>query len=318
MLVELKRYNSIGDTFGVAAFIQIVFQDVCIREQAARDLIFIRQDVRVNFDVAESFFAYIGWLDVSDGVMSATERFRAMPHKDSLTEEMCRDCIVRILSDGVIDPEAVIYDVTSERYMLRRFAFPVSASIFRNTLLQFKAIVEVSDGFLVATEFEENFADAVRRRSRKMSLEKLMKIQEAESEQGAAGEVFVLNYEKKRLGDLVAAGGVKRISDVDVCAGYDIVSRRSASSQCADRFIEVKTYRGSPHFYWTANEISKARLFGDQYVLALVDYDKIGQNGYEPTFISNPAIEVLENKGWIYTPTTYSVVPMGEGNGESD
>lgn len=318
MLVELKRYNSIGDLLGVSAFMQIVFRDVCIREQAARDLISLRQDVRVNFDVAESFFAYIGWLDVSDGVMAATERFRAMPHKDIMIGEMCRDCIARILADGVIDSEAVTYDVASERYMLRHFAFPVSASIFRNTLLQFKALTEVNDGFLVSSEFEENFADAARKRSRRMSLEKLMKIQEAESEQGAAGEIFVLNYEKRRLGDSVAARGVKRISEVDVCAGYDIVSRKSPLSPKADRFIEVKTYRGNPHFYWSANEIGKAKLYGDQYVLALVDYDKISQNGYEPTFICNPAMEVLDSNRWMRVATMYSVVPVESDDGESD
>lgn len=56
-------------------------------------------------------------------------------------------------------------------------------------------------------------------------------------------------------------------------AGYDILSFNSATSLSYDRFIEVKSFHGKPHFYWSSNEKNTSELWGDKYYLYLVDLD---------------------------------------------
>ena len=60
------------------------------------------------------------------------------------------------------------------------------------------------------------------------------------------------------------AGKVRRISEVDVTAGYDIISYNSIKSKETDRFIEVKA-RSSSGFYWSKNEYETAKLKGEPY-----------------------------------------------------
>lgn len=57
--------------------------------------------------------------------------------------------------------------------------------------------------------------------------------------------------------------------------GYDILSFETSTSILPDRYIEVKTFRGHPHFYWTDNEIAAARKYAEHYYLYLIDIDRI-------------------------------------------
>ena len=63
---------------------------------------------------------------------------------------------------------------------------------------------------------------------------------------------FVLCFEKVRIGHPLCEN-IKRISEIDVSAGYDIVSFNSSQSQKLDRFIEVKAISNNG-FYWSKNE----------------------------------------------------------------
>ena len=96
----------------------------------------------------------------------------------------------------------------------------------------------------------------------------------------------MLKLEKNRLPN--KAWKIKRISDFDVSAGYDIVSFKEADSVTYDRYVEVKCYLGQPHFYWSENESEVAMIKGDKYVLCLVDYSRINEPGYIPEYINNP------------------------------
>jgi len=45
-----------------------------------------------------------------------------------------------------------------------------------------------------------------------------------------------------------------------VNAGYDIQSFNDNKSIIIDKFIEVKSYEGTPYFYWSKNEVEVAKL----------------------------------------------------------
>ena len=115
----------------------------------------------------------------------------------------------------------------------------------------------------------------------------------------------MLGLEKKRLPEL--AQKIKRISDFDVAAGYDIVSYENNGSGQYDRFIEVKCYMGSPHFFWSENESDVAKIKADKYILCLVDYLKMGEPGYQPEFIRNPYETIFGSDEWLVNASSYRI-----------
>lgn len=114
-----------------------------------------------------------------------------------------------------------------------------------------------------------------------------------------------MELEKKRLPKM--AQKIKRISDFDVAAGYDIVSYESYETEHYDRFIEVKCYIGFPHFFWSENESDVARIKADKYLLCLVDYARIGEPGYQPEFIRNPYETIFNGEEWLVNAASYRI-----------
>lgn len=99
---------------------------------------------------------------------------------------------------------------------------------------------------------------------------------------------------------------VRRISEIDVAAGYDIVSFDSNQSLEPDRFIEVKAVSNAG-FYWSRNEYEIAKLKGDTYYLYLVDLNRIDEQDYSPQMIQNPAVNVMDTDEWFVESQSYYV-----------
>lgn len=307
MLVDLKRFNSLGDIKGVMCFMDTVFSDVCIKEQAARDLCGLRQDIRLNFNAAEGFFVDLGWVKLESGVLSATNDCPYGRDGVDLAFEICHDCIERLVLEGTLDVSEVSYDAENSSYLIPLFAFPIAVALYRNVLLQFGAITETALGYKLDPRYESLLADSVRKVAHRMSLERLKDLQRQQEAQGERGEIYVLRYERRRLNGSPLAERVKRISEIDVSAGYDIVSYADSCSISPDRFIEVKTFSGVPHFFWSSNEMEKARLLGRKYVIALVDDARLDDGEYEPHFIADPYVTLRTAGGWELRPTSYEV-----------
>lgn len=117
-----------------------------------------------------------------------------------------------------------------------------------------------------------------------MTQDQLFNKQAASAHMGSEGERFVLTYERKRLPTYLHED-IVHYADSDIAMGYDILSFNAADSLKADRYIEVKTYRGHKHFYWSEGEITAAHLLSDHYYLYLVDYDQISNPEYQPEII---------------------------------
>ena len=122
----------------------------------------------------------------------------------------------------------------------------------------------------------------------KKTLKELEQDMAAKKERGTAAESYILLLEKKRLKDHHNFSDIKKISDDDVSAGYDIESFQSMDSIKIDKFIEVKSYKNTNTFYWSINEINKAKKLSENYVLVVVDSNKINESSYQPTEIKNP------------------------------
>ena len=137
---------------------------------------------------------------------------------------------------------------------------------------------------------------------RTIGIEQLKKQLEENRQAGEKAEQYVLQYEKKRNDKNSLAEKVRIISDIDVCAGYDIVSFDSNDSDDYDRFIEVKAVSKSKSFYWSSNELNTARLKGKHYYLYLVDLNKVSDENYIPDIINDPAGVLFDSEEWFIEP----------------
>lgn len=126
---------------------------------------------------------------------------------------------------------------------------------------------------------------------------------------GRLGEDLVRDFEISRLtrmGHVVEARCVRRISNLRVNAGYDIESFDSASVGLNyDRFIEVKSARGAEmHFFWSQNEIQVATGCGERYWIYFqggIDLVK-GLARNEPIMLQNPVKSILGDGKFKTTP----------------
>jgi hypothetical protein len=125
--------------------------------------------------------------------------------------------------------------------------------------------------------------------------EQLADILTAKRELGALAEDAVVAYERRRLeaiGRLAESSLVRRISHLNVAAGFDVQSFDGDKPLYDyDRFIEVKASRRRELcFYWTRNERRVAGELGDKYWIYFVG--EFRQNDCEdiaPVMIQDPA-----------------------------
>lgn len=133
---------------------------------------------------------------------------------------------------------------------------------------------------------------------------------------GTRGEDFVLSYERQRLYGHPNAHDIRIVGRNDVAKGYDIQSFIGMTSIVPDRFIEVKTYTSTPHFFLSASEQAAAKRYGTNYCLYLVELSQISTPGYQPLIIQDPINnldkqwhEKIQNREFIYTDQSLQSIP---------
>ena len=225
---------------------------------------------------------------------------------DAKINQLVALSISRLVEDGIFDKDATGFDAEKGHLTIKRSAFPLAYAAIRNFLIMAGALNKEENGEIGVTgDYESNWTEQLHNRRKKFTLEQLLKQQEDQSKRGLEAEEFVLELEKKRLPKM--AQKIKRISDFDVAAGYDIVSYESYETEHYDRFIEVKCYIGFPHFFWSENESDVARIKADKYLLCLVDYARIGEPGYQPEFIRNPYETIFNGEEWLVNAASYRI-----------
>lgn len=316
MLSDLQRFNSLGNEIGIRFFAKIVFKQGGATLSAVKSIYFYKPDAVLNVNAAVVFFKEIGMLTVANKWLYPTEMALSFGNVDSVFfwNQFCR-CIISFLMDSkIVKEESYHFDIESRTYYIDQFGFPLSFSVFRNILIQLSALVEIDDGSLRISRYAEKiFLEEKNRRKTKLKLEALKKLIEEQNEQGEEGEAFALLFEKERVSRLCFenAQDVKLISDIDASAGYDMVSFERSESKKYDRFIEIKTYVGNIHFYWSRNEIEISKLLKNQYYLYLIDYSKIHQTGYVPLIIENPFENIYTSNLWEKDIDCYFVEKNG-------
>lgn len=308
MLTELKRCNSIGNVDGILFLVSIMAGKERISRDEIRNRCALENSITVNCPGAVAFFEYLRLVDAtSDTVMPLPELDTlATKSNGEIIEQLAAMSINRLVEEGIFDKDATGFDAEKGHLTIKRSAFPLAYAAVRNFLTMAGALDKEENGEIcVVGNYESDWTEQLRNRRKKFTLEQLLKQQEDQSRRGLEAEEFVLGLEKKRLPEL--AQKIKRISDFDVAAGYDIVSYENNETEHYDRFIEVKCYMGSPHFFWSENESDVARIKADKYILCLVDYLRMGEPGYQPEFIRNPYETIFDSDEWLINASSYRI-----------
>ena len=308
MLTELKRCNSIGNIDGLLFLLSVLEGKDKVSRTEINNRCSRENGIVVNCPGAIAFLAYLKLVDVMDNVIIPTEEMMQLSgkNKEDIINIIIKLCLSNMVEDGIFSQESLGFDTDKGHLSIKRSAFPLEYAAIRNFLTVAGALEKEHNGEICVTDSYENiFAKDLKSYRQKLTLEELLKQKEEQSQRGLEAEEFVLELERNRLP--LKAYKIKRISDFDVAAGYDIVSYYSNESMKYDRFIEVKCYLGKPHFYWSENECDTARQKGSKYILCLVDYTRIKEPGYTPQYIRNPYDDIFTNENWLVNAASYKI-----------
>lgn len=309
MLTELKRCNSVGDVAGLLFLAGMLHGKQYVIKKEIANRCALENSIKINCTGAMAFFEYLGYVEDHQDRLIPTAKFEALSihNKDSFIKQTVSDCVSALTNDGLFNKDSTCYDIEKDHLCIKRSAFPLAYAAIRNYLTTVGVLDKEENGEIgINSSYESDFSELLRKHHNTLTLNQLLEKQRDQSERGLLAEEFVLRLEKSRVSE--KANHIKRISDFDVSAGFDIVSFETNNSMQHDRFIEVKCFLGEPHFFWSENEVDVAKIKGDKYYLCLVDYQKMVEDSeYMPTFIKNPYSIIFNDSSWIVNTSSYRV-----------
>lgn len=243
------------------------------------------------------------WIDASLSRYIASEK--------NLNTALIISAVRKMFDLNIFSADMFKYDVSVSKILFRNELLPLVYSSIRNVLVSqgfFEAAPNSCGNLLyINPNFEELVFEFCKEKIQAFTLASLKEKLEKNSIAGAKAEEFVLKFEQQRITNRDLSGMIRIISDVDVGAGYDVLSFETNQSVQYDRYIEVKAIDHMGGFFWSANEYEIAKLKGIHYYLYLVDLAKTKLDGYSPIVISNPAIEIMKSNEWFIEPKVYYI-----------
>ena len=311
MLDELKNLKYRGGKDGLLFFFRNVMNHGKIRIRDAEVVCSHAFGERL-LSVRDliSYCIAFGWIQIEADTIYVSPSFDLCVNDvDELNDNLIRSTVEQLFSREIFSSLLFSYDVVQSCYSFKNELLPLSFSTVRNVLISQGFLIANRDAqgtrFFIAPVYDTIIAKYCKAKQKQLSLAQLKKQLEDNELAGEKAELFVLSFEKERIGKPLSEG-IKRISEIDVSAGYDIISYNSAQSCTPDRFIEVKAMSNAG-FFWSKNEYEIAKLKGNTYYLYLVDLGKIGVPGYVPEMIQNPATNVMTADNWFVEAQSYHI-----------
>ena len=311
MLDVLKELKYHGGKDGLLFFICNVIGTGQVRIKDA-EIICTRSPGKYYLSIVDlvSYCLALGWIQISEDVLSVSpDLVLLLNDKEKLNDALIASTVDQLFKETLMDASMFYYDSVQCCYAFKNELFPLSLSSLRNVLISQGFLIPSRDTemtrFYISPTYEILIAKHCKARRKLLSLKQLKRQLEENELAGEKAEEFVFEYERKRLGQPLSEK-VRRISEIDVTAGYDIVSFDSNQSAGPDRFIEVKAV-SNIGFYWSRNEYEIAKLKGDTYYLYLVNLNRINEQNYSPKMIQNPAINIMDTDEWFVEPQSYYV-----------
>lgn len=315
MLKELSKYNNVGNLREIYYIVNdILNTEKSTLEQIKKSCFYNSGYILNNIEGILALLKFCNLVIEEKDKYKLNDAISKSMYKDKpmLKQKIINEILVYLrnsLSTEIFDYEKVKYDLVLGMYILNS-SIPLKYSVFRNILIEldFFNISKINSNILIINkEYEEFVKEIILNYRRKISLEELKIQLDIREKNGHEAELYVLNYEEKRLANRKIKKPIVHISQLDVTAGYDIASFDNEDSRNYDRFIEVKSFNKSLSFHWSKNEIEISKLKLNNYYLYLVDRSQINNKTYKPTIIRNPYEEIYLNSIWIKESESYYV-----------
>lgn len=268
----------------------------------------------LSCDTAINYCLFFGWVDKQSNQISlSSSLLNVLSDSTKFNDELITQTVQIMFDESHFNPGMFTFNVIEKKIEFRNEQFPLYLSVFRNMLIsQGFFLVERSikrSRMFVNNKYEHLVYDNCKSR-RKFTIEQLKKQLERDAEVGEIAEQYVLEYEKNRISNSVLSQKIKIISDIDVGAGYDIISFEDNKTQNYNRFIEVKAITSKHGFFWSRNEYDVARVIGKEYYLYLVNVNEIGKEDYKPLIINNPIESVMKSLEWLVEANSFHIVKI--------
>ena len=246
-----------------------------------------------------------GYINEEDESLSKTKIF---DNTDSFSSELLKSLRI-IYSNEIIDNILSLdkkYDETRGLFFIPSNKVDLHLSGLVMLLEDLGFLQILTNRIYILDETE---AKKIASRTNEKGSKKLISIIELEhslaikKELGEIGEQKALEYELSLLEKLNISKTPKIISDVDVSAGYDLVSFLGTNSISYDKFIEVKSCQDKTcTFYLSQNELKTAKDKGSSYYLYLYirETDEI-------IIINNPYEKIILSENWAKEPQIYKI-----------
>ena len=318
MLQELKKYENLGTPKYFYELVSILKESSKAWAEGEIDQLFYNRiiDGRGIFDGCVFVGLNIGILVrnfenkliVADAIvdyLNSEKQFH-----DKFVEYLLNSLKENEDFHNIFSSQHISYDVVYRTIQINNSAFTFKFSRLKQLFIDFEILrVHPTPEFrkyIFNSRYKKIFDKFIlpEIKKRKVGIEELKQDLEQKQIYGEEAELFVLAFEKTRLAN---KKGIDWVAEYSVAEGYDILSFNTISSTKNDRCIEVKSYTGSPYFFWSRNEMDIARIKGDEYYLYLVDRSQINNENYTPIIIQNPYHNVLNGSDWIKTVDKYKI-----------
>lgn len=315
MLEELRRYNNVGNLVGIQFFTDQIIHNDNSTVDGIISKCSLNSEIQLNSKTALLLFEFLNIISIKSERFFLTKKgklIRKKTNSEDLFEVIALITIREMIANEIITIENFKINHASEKLKFEIKYFPLHAAIFRNFLLTIGKLN--FDGgiysILIENSIEKIISREVIKSKRRISEIELFKSMEAKRIQGELAEKWALEYERKRLQLTKHFDKVKIISKIDVGAGFDILSYECENSSIYDRFIEVKSFKSIPQFFWTKNESEVASIKGKNYFIYLVDIEMILNEKYEPIILQNPHVILNEGNDWLIESETVKVIRL--------
>ncbi|SEU03604.1 DUF3883 domain-containing protein [Lacrimispora sphenoides] len=312
MLEELKKINRLGDKGDIILFLKsVIGRQRLYRKDIQKICEYSSERIFQNINSILLYCEYLELIIVEEKIYISPVIGRVLDDPIKLNDTIISNTISKMFSVQAFEQNMFIFDVLEKRFIFKNEKLSLDYFIFRNLLISqgFFEVIRTNTKFkfFVASQYEVLISSFCKERNKAFTIEQLRKKLEENELAGEMAECFVLSFERKRITNVNLKDLIKRISDIDVGAGYDIVSFNSNNSVSIDRFIEVKAISDLESFYWSKNEYDIAKLKGNEYCLYLVDLKRITDNEYIPMIIKNPANTLFKSDDWLVESQSFHV-----------
>jgi hypothetical protein len=176
-------------------------------------------------------------------------------------------------------------------------------SAVRNLLMEWSVVAfdPSANRYVLAAEHAALYAHS-QLREKYVSPAEFERTRRDNEDLGLAAERAIVAFERERLGPGFS-DRVEHVALRNIAAGYDILSFSVADENSVlPRYIEAKAVpERNLRFFWTANEVRVAEIFGSCYYLYLLPVDRQGAFRIEGLrIIADPHLVVLRSSAdWL-------------------